>query len=116
MRQMYRDIYQKYQGPDLVLDSLDDLGCLRISHFYRNFYVYKYATSLAAASAISKKILAGDKDALKMYMGLLEAGDSEYPMDILKNAGVDMSSPEPVTATVELFADLVNQFEKLLLE
>ncbi len=117
LRKVYRDIYQKYEGPDLVLDSLDDLGCLRISHFYRNFYVYKYATSLAAASAISKKILAGDKNALKMYIGgLLETGESEYPIDILKNAGVDMTQPEPVNATVELFGDLVNQFEKLLLQ
>jgi oligoendopeptidase F len=116
LRKMYRDVYQKYEGPDLVLDSLDDLGCLRISHFYRNFYVYKYAVGLAAASAISQKILAGDKDALKSYIGLLEAGETDYPIELLKNAGVDMSSPEPVNATVELFADLVNQFEKLLLE
>jgi oligoendopeptidase F len=116
MRQMYRDIYQKYQGPELVLDSLDDLGCLRISHFYRNFYVYKYAVGLAAASAISQKILSGDKDALKRYIGLLEAGETDYPIELLKAGGVDMSSPEPITATVELFADLVNQFEKLLLE
>jgi oligoendopeptidase F len=116
LREIYRNIYQKYEGPDLVLDSLDDLGCLRISHFYRNFYVYKYATSLAAASAISQKILAGDKDALKRYIGLLEAGETDYPIELLKAAGVDMSSPEPVNATVELFADLVNQFEGLLLK
>ncbi len=116
LRQMYRDIYQKYNGPDLVVDSLDDLSCLRISHFYRNFYVYKYATSLAAASAISQKILAGDQDALKRYIELLEAGESDYPIELLKIAGVDMTSPEPVNATVELFADLVDEFEKLLLE
>jgi oligoendopeptidase F len=116
MRQIYRDIYQRYSGPDLVLDSLDDLGCLRISHFYRKFYVYKYAVGLAAASAISQKILAGDKDALKRYIELLEAGDTDYPIELLKKAGVDMTSPEPVNATVELFADLVNQFERLLLE
>jgi oligoendopeptidase F len=117
LRKLYRDIYQKYEGPDLVLDSLDDLGCLRISHFYRNFYVYKYATSLAAASAISQKILAGDKNALKMYTeGLLKAGDSEYPIDILKNAGVDMTQPEPVNAMVELYGNLVNEFEQLLLQ
>ncbi len=116
MRQMYRDIYQKYQGPDLVLDSLDDLGCLRISHFYRNFYVYKYAAGLAAGSAISRKILTGDKDALKRYIELLEAGQTDYPVALLKKAGVDMASPEPINATVELFADLVDEFEKLLLE
>lgn len=116
LRQMYRDIYKKYNGPDLVVDSLDDLSCLRISHFYSNFYVYKYATSLAAASAISQKILVGDQDALKRYIELLEAGESDYPLELLKRAGVDMASPQPINATVELFADLVDEFEKLLLE
>jgi oligoendopeptidase F len=116
LRDIYREIYQKYSGPDLMLDSLDDLGCLRISHFYRKFYVYQYATSLAAASAFSKKILSGDKKALKLYIQMLEAGGSDYPIELLKTAGVDMSSPEPVNATVELFANLMDEFEKLLLE
>ena len=116
LREIYRDIYKKYHGPELVVDSLDDLSCLRISHFYRNFYVYQYATSLAAASAFSRKILAGDKEALKRYIELLEAGESDYPINLLKKTGVDMTSPEPVNATVELFADLVDQMEKLLLK
>jgi oligoendopeptidase F len=116
LRKIYRDIYIKYHGPDLVVDSLDDLSCLRISHFYTNFYVYQYATSLAAASAFSRKILEGDKEALKKYIELLEAGESDYPIELLKKAGVDMTSPEPVNATVELFADLVDQMEKLLLK
>jgi len=116
LRQIYRNIYQKYNGPDLVVDSLDDLSCLRISHFYRNFYVYQYATSLAAASAFSQKILAGDKEALTRYNEMLQGGDSDYPIELLKKAGVDMTYPEPVNATVELFGDLVEQFEKLLLE
>jgi oligoendopeptidase F len=116
LRDMYREIYQKYSGPDLMLDSLDDLGCLRISHFYRDFYVYQYATSLAAASAFSKKILAGEKDALMLYIEMLEAGGSDYPIELLKKAGVDMTSPEPVNDTVELFAGLMDEFEKLLLE
>ncbi len=116
LRKIYREIYRKYHGPDLTLDSLDDLSCLRISHFYRNFYVYQYATSLAAASAFSKKILNGDKKALRRYIELLEAGESDYPINLLKKAGVDMSSPEPINATIQLFADLVDQLEKLLLE
>ncbi len=115
MRKIYGDIYQKYYGPDLVLDSLDDLSCLRISHFYRSFYVYKYATSLAGAAAFSRKILAGDTEALNRYLGLLNAGGSDYPIDIVKKAGVDMTSPEPVNNTVELFADLVAQMEELLI-
>lgn len=116
LREIYRGIYQKYYGPDLVLDSLDDLSCLRISHFYRNFYVYKYATSLAAAAAFSGKIVAGEQEALGRYIGLLEAGGFGYPMDIVKTAGVDMTSPEPVNKTIELFAGLVDQLETLLLE
>lgn len=116
LRQIYRDIFQKYEGPDLVLDSLDDLGCLRISHFYVTFYVYKYAAGLAAASAISKNILAGDKNALKRYIELLENGETDYSINLLKKAGVDMSKPEPINAMVELFANLVNQFESLLLQ
>jgi len=116
LREIYRDIYQKYYGPDLVLDSLDDLSCLRISHFYRNFYVYKYATSLAAAAAFSRKILTGEQQALERYIGLLEAGGFGYPIDIVKTAGVDMTSPEPVNKTIELFAGLVDQLETLLLE
>jgi oligoendopeptidase F len=116
LRKIYGEIYQKYYGPELVFDSLDDLSCLRISHFYRNFYVYKYATSLAAATAFSRKILEGDKEALKQYLGLLQAGGSDYPIDLIKKAGVDMTSPEPVNKTIELFASLVDQMEELLLE
>ena len=115
-RQIYRDVFQKFYGPELVLDSLDDLGCLRIYHFYRKFYVYQYATSLAASVAISRKILEGDKEALDRYLRFLESGDSDYPVELLKNAGVDMTSPEPINKTIELFASLVDEMEKLLLE
>jgi len=114
MRQIYRDVFQKFCGPELVLDSLDDLGCLRISHFYRNFYVYQYATSLAATVTISRKIMEGDREALDRYLRFLESGDSDYPVNLLMNAGVDMTSPEPINKTIELFASLVDQMEKLL--
>ena len=113
-RKIYREIFQKFEGPELVLDSLDDLGCLRISHFYTNFYVYQYATGYAAAVAISRKILTGDKDALNRYLKFLESGDSDYAINLLKNAGVDMTSPEPINETIKLFASLVDQMEKFL--
>jgi oligoendopeptidase F len=116
MREVYRDVFQKFYGPELVLDSLDDLGCLRIYHFYRNFYVYQYATSLAAAVSISRKIMEGDKEALDRYLRFLESGDSDYPVELLKKAGVDMTSPEPINKTIELFASLVDEMEKLLLQ
>jgi oligoendopeptidase F len=114
MREIYSDILRKFYGPEVVLDSLDDLRCLRLSHFYTDFYVYQYATSYAAAVAISRKILAGDKEALDRYLKLLEAGDSDYPINLLKEAGVDMISPEPINETIKLFASLVDQMEKLL--
>ncbi len=116
MRQIYRDAFQKFYGPELVLDSLDDLGCLRIYHFYRKFYVYQYATSFAAAVAISRKIMEGDEEALARYLEFLKTGDSNYPINLLKNAGVDMTSPEPVNKTIELFAGVVDEFEKLLFQ
>jgi len=90
------------------------LGCLRIYHFYREFYVYQYATSLAAAVTISRKISEGDEEALAHYLGFLKTGDSDYPINLLKNAGVDMTSPEPVNKTIELFAGLVDEMETLL--
>jgi oligoendopeptidase F len=113
-RKIYREIFQKFEGPELVLDSLDDLGCLRISHFYSNFYVYQYATGYAAAVAISRKILAGDKEALDRYLRFLESGDSDYAINLLKNAGVDMTSPEPINEAIKLFGNLVDEMEKLL--
>lgn len=116
MRKIYKDIFQKYYGPELVLDSLDDLGCLRISHFYREFYVYQYATSFVASAALSRKVLAGDKEALNRYLELLSEGGSDYPINELKKAGVDMTTPEPVNETIKLFDQLVAEMEKLLSE
>lgn len=113
-RQTYRDIYQKYYGPTLVIDSLNDLTGMRISHFYRQYYVYQYATSYAAAQMISQKILEGDKQALKSYMDFLATGGSDYPMEVLKKAGVDMATPEPIYRTIKLFASLVDEMERLL--
>ncbi len=115
-RKTYRDIYQKYWGPDLVIDSINDMGCMRISHFYREYYVYQYATCYAAAQTLSQKILDKDKGALDKYKQFLSTGSSKYPVDILKDAGVDMTTPDPVNRTINLFAQLVDQMEQLLNE
>ncbi|MDF1544843.1 MAG: oligoendopeptidase F [bacterium] len=115
-RKTYRDIYQKFYGPDLVIGENNDMGGMKISHFYRQYYVYQYATSYAAAQAISQKILEGDKNSLEGYMTFLETGSSMYPIDILKAAGVDMTSPEPVERTIALFSELVDEMEVLLLQ
>ncbi len=115
-RSTYRDIFQKYNGPELVIGPDNDMGGMKIYHFYRTYYVYQYATCYAAAQMISQKILDGDKDALKAYMEFLQTGSSDYPVDILKEAGVDMNTPDPVNYTLKVFGELVDEMEKLLAE
>ncbi|MBD3332879.1 hypothetical protein GF356_08510 [candidate division GN15 bacterium] len=116
LRQTYREIFQKYVGPEVVIGPMNDMGGMKIGHFYRQFYVYKYATSYAAAQALSQHILEGDEDALDRYMEFLQTGTSAYPIDMLKAAGVDLTEPHAVEQTIALFGELVDEMEKLLLE
>ena len=116
MRKTYHDIYLKYSGPELSMEEWQDLGGLRIPHFYTSYYVFQYATSYAAAQAFAQKILAGDTVARDKYLHLLTTGGSEYPVDELKDAGVDMTQPEAVDATIRLFSQLVDEMDKLLQE
>lgn len=116
MRQMYREVYQKYFGPDYFIPENRDLGCLRIGHFYRMYYVYQYATSFAASQMLAARILDGDKKATDDYIQFIKTGSSDYPINILKKAGVDMTTPEPVENVINIFGELVDEFEKLLLE
>ncbi len=113
-RKTYRDIYQKYWGPELVIGANNDLGGMRISHFYREYYVYQYATSYAAAQVLSDKIVNGEKGAVEAYYLFLKTGSSDYPVETLKKAGVDMTTPEPVARTIKLFGELVDQLARLL--
>lgn len=115
-RSTYRDIFQKYNGPELVIGPDNDMGGMKIYHFYRTYYVYQYATCYAAAQMISQKILDGDKEALAMYKEFLHTGSSDYPVEVLKKAGVDMNTPEPVNYTLKLFGELVDEMEKLMAE
>jgi oligoendopeptidase F len=116
MRKIYGDLYKKYWGPELMMEEWHNLGGLRIPHFYRSYYVFQYATSYAAAHALTQNILKGDTQARDRYLELLSAGGSDYPVELLKKAGVDMTQPEAVDATVNLFASLVDEVEKLLRE
>lgn len=111
---LYVDIVHKYWGPLLVRDEEHRAYWARIPHFYYNFYVYKYATSYCAAAALAEGLLAGRPGALEAYLGFLKAGSSRYPIDILRDAGVDMTSPEPVQAAMRRFDRLVGQLEELL--
>ncbi len=115
LRKLYREVYQKYYGPDIFIPENRDLGGLRISHFYRQYYVYQYATSYAASQMLSRKILAGDKKAVAAYMDFIKTGSSDYPVNILKKAGVDMTTTEPFAQTIKTFSELVDEYEKLLL-
>ena len=114
LRKTYRDIYQKYYGPELVIGENNDLTGMKISHFYRQYYVYQYATCYATAQMLSQRILDGDKGILDTYQRFLETGQSAYPVDILKAAGVDLTESEAVDRTLALFGELVDELERLL--
>jgi len=112
LRQAYRGLLDAYFGPDFVVDSELELECLRIPHFYSAFYVYKYATGLSAAVALSQQVIeSGDAS---RYLGFLRSGGSRFPIPTLREAGVDMSSPAPVEATLRLFERRVEELEGLL--
>ncbi|MBN2562969.1 MAG: oligoendopeptidase F [Phycisphaerae bacterium] len=110
----YRKIMKKYYGPDYVHDELVDNYWIRIPHFYYNFYVYKYATSYCAASNIARRITGGEDGAVEAYLSFLKSGGSKYPIDLLKMARVDMTSPKPVNDAMKIFKDLLDQTEGLL--
>lgn len=110
----YGEIMKRYYGDDYTHDELVDNYWIRIPHFYYNFYVYKYATSHCAAANIAKRILEGEPGAVDAYLSFLESGSSKYPIDLLKMARVDMTSPEPIQDAMKLFEKMLDQTEELL--
>ncbi|MGH7214001.1 MAG: oligoendopeptidase F [Tepidisphaeraceae bacterium] len=114
LRREYRKLLDLYFGPDFVIDKELELECLRIPHFYRAFYVYKYATGLSAAIALSERVTAGGKKELNDYLGFLNGGCSKYPLDLLRDAGVDMEKPEAVDTALALFGRLVDELDELI--
>jgi len=114
LRSVYRELLDAYFGPEFVVDKELELECFRIPHFYRAFYVYKYATGLSAAVALARRVLEGGEKELKDYLGFLSGGCSLDPLDLLRSAGVDMASPEPVQTTLRRFADLTNELDSLI--
>lgn len=114
VRELYRGLLEKYFGSEVELFEESDLEGLRIPHFYRAFYVYKYSTGLAAAIALSSKVLGGTEADRDQYLGFLKSGGSKYPLESLATAGVDMSSPEPVEAAMKRFGELIGTLENLL--
>ncbi len=114
LREEYGKLLRAYWGPKFVIDPQLTLEGLRIPHFYRAFYVYKYATGLSAAIALSQAVLNGGKAERDRYLNFLKGGGSNYPLDLLRNAGVDLESPEPVNAAMKHFKDLVAELETLV--
>jgi oligoendopeptidase F len=107
-------LYHRYYGKHFEMDPLYRLNWCRIPHFYYNFYVYQYATGISAATTLSRRIIDGDLPARDAYLHFLSRGNSDYSIQLLRDAGVDMTSPQPVETTILLFGELVDQLEKLL--
>ena len=114
IRGIYRELLDAYFGPRFVVDAELELECLRIPHFYNAFYVYKYATGLAAAIALAKRVADDVPGALDAYLGFLAAGCSKWPLDLLRDAGVDLERPEPVATALTRFGELVDELAELL--
>ncbi len=110
---IYHDLNIKYYGPGIEVDKNIDIEWARVPHFYSAFYVYKYALGFSAAASLASKIFGGDSAAIKRYLEFLSSGGSDYPLDLLKKAGVDMASPLPVENALGIFSDLVDEMEAM---
>ena len=117
LARLYMDITKKYYGHDQKVCIVDDYIAHEwsyIPHFYRDFYVFQYATSFTASEALAQKVKSGDAQATKRYLTFLSAGGSKYPIDLLKDAGVDMTTDEPLTLTMKEMNRVMDEMEKLL--
>ena len=110
----YKALNAKYFGPDMVTDDRIAMEWARIPHFYYNYYVYQYATGYSAAIALSRRILKEGEPAVKDMLGFLSGGCSKDPIDLLRGAGVDMASPQPIQAALDLFGSLIDEMEALM--
>jgi oligoendopeptidase F len=111
----YRKLLETYFAENFVLDPQLDLECLRIPHFYSAFYVYKYATGISAAVALSERVLSGQQGSVDAYLDFLRSGGSKFPLETLKIAGVDMGTSAPIESTLRLFERRLDELEALLL-
>lgn len=114
LKKIYHELNELYFGPDMIVDEQIDMEWARIPHFYNSFYVYQYATGFSAAIALSKRILELGEAGVRDYMKFLTGGCAKYPIELLKDAGVDMESPKPVKDAMAVFEDFVNQLEQLM--
>ena len=114
LKEIYRDLNILYYGPEMVMDEYIPLEWSRIPHFYSAFYVYKYATGFATATALKEQIKNEGQPAVERYLDFLKSGGSDYPINLLQKAGVDLLTPEPVSDALEYFGKLLDQLEELL--
>jgi oligoendopeptidase F len=111
--QTYEALFREYNGDEIVFDEEVKYGWSRIPHFYRPFYVYKYATGFASAIHLAGKILEGDQMTLDSYLDFLKSGSSDYPLELLKKTGVDLTTPAPIENSLKRFAELVEEFSRI---
>lgn len=115
LTELFASLYQKYWGPSMVTDYEEGLSWARVHHLVEyNFYVYQYATGFAASNALATQIIKEGKPAIDRYLGFLSAGSSDYPINVLKKAGVDMSTPDPIIKTINKMNEYMDELEKML--
>jgi len=114
LQEIYHKLNETYFGPDIYIDQLIGYEWARIPHFYSSFYVYKYATGFSAAIAISKNILEKGMPAVNAYTKFLSSGSSDYSLELLKKVGVDLTTPKPIQEALDVFENLLDEFEKLM--
>lgn len=113
LKKIYHDLYQDYYGKDMVLDDFIDIEWARVPHFYYNFYVYQYATGISAAVYLYQHAK-NDKNCCQKYLNFLKSGGSRYPLDLLKEAGVDLTKPDAVESLIHYFDHLIDDLSKIL--
>ena len=113
LKKEYRTLNRDYYGTELVIDPEIDVKCLRIPHFYYNFYVYQYATGISAAYALVEHLMKEGEKARIDYLKFLSSGSSLYPLELLQMAGVDMHKPDPIQTLIDRFGTLIDEFESL---
>ena len=116
LKEDYRALNAKYFGAATIIDKEIEIEWARIPHFYYNFYVFQYATGISAALALSDKVVNGNEGDREAYLSFLKGGSSRYPIDMLKLAGIDMTSPAPVKAAIATFDNLLDELELVLKE
>jgi oligoendopeptidase F len=114
LKELYHGLLAQYFGPNFTLDPEMDIECLRVPHFYRNFYVYKYATGMSAAMALADRVTGGGQQELNDYLNFLKGGCSKDPLDLLRDAGVDMEKPDRVDNALKRFGQLVDELDTLI--